>query len=250
MNFLKKIVKNFLLKFNLNLNILREDIHRNDRHGTLHKSWGYIFSNHFRGDYVEFGVYKGDSFVSSILTYNKFYDWLKSQKNSDEEWRRTVAENSPLNIKPTFHCLDTFEGMPENNESFFQFQKGNFLGNLELVKKNINKANKHKLDIKYYKGLFSDTASQLNINLKGKRIAIVNIDCDLESSTIDALEAIKDYIYIGTVLMFDDYNCFNADMKKGQRKAFEDFKKNSSYIFEKLFSYHYLGQTFLIVDKK
>ena len=33
----------------------------------LHKCWGHIFSNHLLGDYVEFGVYKGDTLIQSVI---------------------------------------------------------------------------------------------------------------------------------------------------------------------------------------
>ena len=87
-------------------------------------------------------------------------------------------------------------------------------------------------------------------SLKGKKIAILNIDCDLKSSTIDALEIIKNFLQIGTIILFDDYNQFNANNEKGQRKAFNDFEKNNQFQFEKLYTYGFAGQSFLIVGYK
>ena len=139
--------------------------------------------------------------------------------------------------------------MPKNDEGSIIFEKGTFHSNLETVKERIKKNNPLNCKIIHYQGLFKDTSSQLTENLKNKTIAIVNFDCDLMESTVDALEAIKVNIDIGTVLLFDDYNAYNGDQNKGQRKAFSDFQKNSNFVFEKFYTYHYSGQAFLVVGK-
>ena len=110
------MIKNIIKKFIQKGNFVRGPVNLNDRVGGLHKIWGHIFTNHLYGDYVEFGVYHGESFLNSIKQYKIFMNWLEDQKHSNENWRRTVANNSPLNKKILFHGLDTFSGMPENNE--------------------------------------------------------------------------------------------------------------------------------------
>ena len=58
---------------------------------------------------------------------------------------------------------------------------------------------------------------------------------------------IQNNFQIGTVLLFDDWNTFNADEKKGQRRAFSEFQKSSNKKFEKWFTYKYVGQAFLCI---
>ena len=244
MKFLKKQLKRIFEKFSIN----RGDINLNTRKGALNKAWGYTFSNHRMGDYVEFGVYKGDSFYDSISVYLKFENWFINQYQSDENWRVNLAKKSPLNKQPRFHGLDTFEGMPENKEKNIIFEKGNFYSNIDNVKKRIKKLK--NIDYKLYKGNFTESDNSLKENLKNRKVAIINFDCDIQKSTDEALEIIKDKIDIGTILMFDDYNSFNADNKYGQRKSFINFSKNENFIFEKFFTYEYVGQCFLTVGKK
>ena len=43
-----------------------EVLSTNHEYGAIDKAWGYVFSNYCMGDYVEFGVSKGDSFINSI----------------------------------------------------------------------------------------------------------------------------------------------------------------------------------------
>lgn len=80
----------------------------------------YVFSNHLEGDYVEFGVYKGDGIVASLSCHREFIGWLDEQKKVDEAWRRRIANESLLNNYPSFHCLDTYSSMPENNEGGYK----------------------------------------------------------------------------------------------------------------------------------
>ena len=95
-------------------------------------------------------------------------------------------------------------------------------------------------------GFFKDAALELSSNMKTKA-AIINIDCDICESACDALDVSTLWIQVGTVLLFDDYNCFCADNRKGKRKAFLRFQKNAKLKFEKWFSYHFSGQAYLCV---
>ena len=95
-------------------------------------------------------------------------------------------------------------------------------------------------------GFFKDAALELSSNMKTKA-AIINIDCDLYESTCDALNISAPWIQVGSVLLFDDYNCFCADNHKGERKAFREFQMNTKLQFEKWFTYQYSGQAYLCV---
>jgi len=240
---MKRILKYFLEKYKF----VRGDLNLNNRTGMLHKCWGHIFSNHLLGDYVEFGVYKGDTLAQSVLQYQQFKTWLENQKNDEEKWRNKVALSSPLNKKIFFHGLDTFQGMPENNEKFFVFDKGNFEASFDDVNKRLNSLDEK---VYLYKGLFTETANKLKNNLLNRKVSIVNIDCDIYSSTVDSLNIISDYLQVGSIILLDDYNSFNADNNKGQRKAISEFKSNSNWVLEPFFSYMFSGQSFLICGKK
>lgn len=49
------------------------------------------------------------------------------------------------------------------------------------------------------------------------------MDCDLYLSTVPVLEFVKDLLQKGTVIIFDDWNCFWADPDKGERRAWREF---------------------------
>lgn len=56
-----------------------------------------------------------------------------------------------------------------------------------------------------------------------KQAAVVYVDCDLYLSTIPVLEFVKDFLQQGTVIVFDDWNCFWADPDRGERRAWREF---------------------------
>jgi len=225
--------------------IIRGNMQRNDEIGALYKAWGHVFTNHIKGDYVEFGVYRGDSFVESYKNYLMFKNWLMDELQSSEQWRRDVAKNYS-DFTPHFHGLDTFSGMPKNNEKNITFQEGTFFATKESVEELASYNGLPKECMTLYKGLFTDSEKDLKKNLSNQ-VAIVNIDGDLYESARDSLNIIKEHIIPGTVLLFDDYNAFNADNNKGERRAFKELREDFKYEFEPWFAYSFSGQSFLCI---
>tara|TARA_A100001015_G_C14977033_1_gene707751 strand:+ start:338 stop:1075 length:738 start_codon:yes stop_codon:yes gene_type:complete len=242
MKFIKLLIYYLIKK----LSIVTGEVNKNDVAGALHKSWGYIVTNFIKGDYVEFGVYKGGSFVESYQQRLVFKEFLNQQLNHQEKWRREFMMKSNYHkFKPIFHGLDTFDGMPENDEQNIIFEKGSYFSNYDSVKKKCLKNGIPSESFFLYKGNFKNTKNELKENLKNRKVAIVNFDCDLYSSTKEAIFSIENNLQIGSVLLFDDWNTFNADNNKGQRKAFLEFQKTTNLKFEKWFTYKYVGQAFL-----
>ena len=52
--------------------------------------------------------------------------------------------------------------------------------------------------------------------IKLKPISICVIDVDIYESTVEVLEFIKDHLVTGSIVLFDDFNCF---FKNGERKV-------------------------------
>jgi len=214
-----------------------------DRQQAFHMSWGHIFNNRLRGDYWEFGVYRGDSMILSARELRKFQAWNVSQIQSSEEWRVNLARQYS-DYAPKYVGFDTFEGMPDNNEGNSNFQKLSFVSNLENVKERLIKNIKESKLI-LIKGDFSILNGD-EISKSSKLIAIVNIDCELYESAIVALRLCRPFLQIGSVLLFDEYHGFNADSTKGERKALAEFLAETSIKVDRWFDYHYGGRSFLV----
>ena len=220
-------------------------LNRSDEVGALDKAWGLVITNQMNGGYYEFGVYKGESFRISFQIYLKYLRWMKSQSESQEMWRRKIN----WDLKHSFYAFDTFEGMPENDENNDTFAKGSFLSSLDEVKSAGEKIGMREGDqIKYFKGKFSDIAKERSDEISNLQpAAIVNIDSDLYASARDALELINPKLRQCTVLLMDDYNCFSANQKEGERYALSEFlEKNPDKEVEKWFQYGLTGQAFIV----
>jgi len=248
MNIIKKIQNKIILLVRSQTirfipNYIRADQNRNDRSGALYKAWGHIISNNIEGAYYEFGVYKGDCLSESLRIYNDYYNWILSQKNSDEEWRKKIQ----WYVDHQFYAFDTYEGMPKNDEGHHAFQEGSFVGTLDEVKKRINSL-KHSKRVSYLKGEFSKVHREQPQEIENlDKVAIANIDCDLYQSTKDALEIIKDKLQQGTVLLMDDWDHFCADNSKGQRKALKEFLEKNNHIYlEDYIIYSFVGKAFIV----
>jgi hypothetical protein len=206
-------------------------------------SWGHIFNNKIRGDYWEFGVYRGDSMELSARELEKFKAWNISQLKSSEKWRVNLAKQYS-DYSPKFLGFDTFEGMPENNEGNLNFQKLSFSENRENVEKRLIR-NIQRSNLILIKGDFTISTSE-EISKSSNLISIVNIDCDLYESALAALRLSRPFLQVGSVLLFDEFHGFNADPSKGERKALADFLAETSIKVDRWFDYHYGGRSFLI----
>ena len=138
--------------------------------------------------------------------------------------------------------------MPKNDEKNFIFRENSFLSSFEEVLSRIRKVNFKNFFL--YKGKFNECEKEILENLKGRKISIANIDCDIYSSTVDSFKIIENFLQIGSIILLDDYNGFNADNLKGQRKALHEYKKKTKWIIEPFFNYMYSGQSFLVVGNK
>ncbi|GAG39533.1 unnamed protein product [marine sediment metagenome] len=107
------------------------------------------------GDIAEVGVYKGGS-------------------------ARVICE---VKGGKSLHLFDSFEGMPETNETIDKYKKGE-LGNttLENVKNYLSKFK----NVYFYKGYFPESARELTN--RGCKFSFVNLDVDIYESTLNGLK--------------------------------------------------------------
>lgn len=214
-----------------------------DRYGALYRAWGYVFGNQMRGDYYEFGVFDGRGLIRSFSAYKRHQRWLEAGARCRDAWRRgPAAQVTEYNAR--FYGLDTFHGMPANDEGNALFAPGFFDCSIETVRKRCAKNGLEGEQLCLLKGLFSETMPHL-LGSSPRPAAIINIDCDLYASTKDALAASRQLIQDGTVLLFDDYNAFCASPEKGERRALYEFQKDTGIKIEPWFSYQFNAQAFL-----
>lgn len=138
--------------------------------------------------YLEFGVYKGESFQY----------WL----------------NINNNVNSKFIGFDTFTGLPEE---WGHIKIGYFdtKGNVPVFEDN---------RYEFKKGLFQDTLPffiEQNIDLFESKSLLINFDADLYSSTLYTLVKIAPYLKKGDLLTFDEF--FSVVNSSTEFRAFIDF---------------------------
>lgn len=76
------------------------------------------------------------------------------------------------------------------------------------------------------KGFYSESLDEeTKRRLQPGKAAVIYVDCDLYESTVPVLNFIKDFLQKGTIVVFDDWNCFLGDPDRGERRAFREFRQ-------------------------
>jgi O-methyltransferase len=124
--------------------------------------------------------------------------------------------------------FDSFEGLPEISEIDKQdiWKKGKLAFLEGEFRSLVLRAGLPKDKLITVKGFYDvSLTNSLKEKLLPIKAAVIYIDCDLYSSTVPVLEWIRDFLQIGTIIVFDDWFCFNGDPSKGEKRAWFEFRE-------------------------
>jgi O-methyltransferase len=158
-----------------------------------------VLDNNVKGDFIETGVWRGGAciYMRAILSVRGVTDrdvWL----------------------------ADSFEGLPKPDGKYpadandKHWTRAHLRVSLEDVQENFKKYGLLDQQVRFLKGWFKDTLPTAPI----QRLAILRLDGDLYSSTIEALNALYDRVSPGGYIIVDDYVLPTA------RLATNDFRKD------------------------
>jgi O-methyltransferase len=187
------------------------------------------------GVYTEFGCHEVNTFRFALNALG---------------WYRKGQYRPPNKISH-FYAFDSFEGMPEPIGLDQQkiWRKGMNFTSLDKFKA-ICKSDLHRITI--VPGFFSDSLPAVKWNGDHK-IALAYIDVDYYSSAKEALAFITDKLQHGSIVAFDDWNCYYADPMRGERRAFSEWQESLSAVarFEPFLPISWSGQSFIYqeIDK-
>jgi hypothetical protein len=125
-----------------------------------------------------------------------------------------------------FVAFDSFEGLPkvEGIDVIEIFQKGKLTTSETDFVQLMASAGMPRDRLRTVKGFYDQSLTpDLGKLLHPKKAVVVYIDCDLYASTIPVLEFIKDFLQIGTVIVFDDWFCYHGRPDRGEQRAFAEF---------------------------
>ncbi|MHC4052580.1 TylF/MycF/NovP-related O-methyltransferase [Bradyrhizobium sp. 25ACV] len=172
--------------------------------------WEYLFlciarfanvNRPIEGYYMEFGCHGANTMRKAYDCFHHLFDWH-------------------------YVAFDSFEGLPEIAEIDRQevWQKGKLRTEEETF---VTVCRRHGIPadrLRTVKGFYSESLTpKLAQELLPKKAAVVYIDCDLYVSTVPVLSWIAEFLQLGTIIVFDDWNCFCGDPDRGERKAWREF---------------------------
>lgn len=207
------------------------------------------------GDYLEFGVFEGASIVQSYNAAQRIFqrmengDWDVGHRDID---KKTIYRDAWKKMR--FIGFDTFEGMPALNEidsKYDMFEEGTFLTTLDKCRGNIEKGGVPKERVELVKGRFEDTLNeQTSKSLELKAVSIVNIDCDLYSSALEALDFVTPYLQDGSIIIFDEWYHYKGNPSLGEQRAFHEWKsKNPQFTLNEFHKEGPYRNSFIVTTK-
>jgi O-methyltransferase len=183
------------------------------------------------GDYLEFGVYNGTSIVSA--------------------YRETEALG--LTSMRLFG-FDSFEGLPAAaaHEDEGKWKPGAWRSDLEFTRAVLDDEGVDRKRVTLVPGWFSDTCVPETARKFGiTKASVIMVDCDIYSSTKEALNFCAPLIQDSALILFDDWHTGQLAAKNmGERKAFEEWlAEQGCFTAEPFGSYRVKSETFMVVRK-
>lgn len=178
--------------------------------GFAHDNMRYLFLSIARfahinrpidGYYFEFGSHEGRTMRLAWRHFQHLFNW-------------------------DFVAFDSFEGLPEIEEIDKQAIWGK--GRLETAEEDfvriVTAAGMPRSRLTTVKGFYDQSLTvELQQKFLPRKAAVVYIDCDLYKSTVPVLEFVRPFLQVGTVIVFDDWNCFYGEPGRGERRAWREF---------------------------
>jgi O-methyltransferase len=153
------------------------------------------------GYYFEFGCHEANTMRMAFVHFRYLFDF-------------------------EYVAFDSFEGLPELDPIDKQdiWQKGKLKTAEDEFRRLVMGAGMPGDKLRTVKGFFDDSLTPaLQAQLLPRKAAVIYVDCDLYKSTIPVLEFCVPFLQRGTILVFDDWNCFHGDPDRGERRAFREF---------------------------
>lgn len=163
-----------------------------------------------RGEIVEFGIFKG----------NSFFRWIKFRDLLEQTNSRKVIGFDIFGDFPEAH----FEEDKEKRDAFVAETNGGKSISYEEINELLDKQGLNK-NVDIIKGDILVTLDDYLAKNPHLKISLLHIDVDLYEPTKHVLEQLYDKVTKGGIIIFDDYGAF-----AGANKAVDDFFQNKAEV--------------------
>jgi len=195
---------------------------------ALYRSLCRIAAQGPAGDYYEFGLYRGYTF-----------------------WYAQQAANLLRLGNMRFFGFDSFQGLPRPDgidASTDEFHQGDYRCDRAQVAASLRRYGFDWSRAELIEGFFDASLRPVLVQQYSMRpVAVALIDCDLYRSTVPVLRFLSPQLQDGSILLFDDWNCFGASDAHGQRRALREFLESSgAWDVEPYLQFGWHGQGFVL----
>ncbi|MBA3691633.1 MAG: hypothetical protein H0W82_09525 [Actinobacteria bacterium] len=198
------------------------------RRMALARSLRRMRTTGLQGDYFEFGLYRGSSFALA----------------------HRLARHYRLSPEMRFFGFDSFQGLPEpvGVDAAGEFRKGDYACTRERVTAKLDNRGVDWGRVHLIEGWYDRSLTpELKSTLAPGPVGVALVDCDLYESTVPVLGFLASLIQEGSILMFDDWNCFGRSEEMGERRAFREFlEENPRFEAEPWICFGRRGQAFIL----
>jgi O-methyltransferase len=200
--------------------------YRFSERGMLAQAFEFIRFNQIPGDYFEFGLWQGRTFIlaSRFRRLHRFAD---------------------------MHLIgfDSFQGLPTVNTSKDEvWTTGQYSCSEKELRSILLAHGVSSEEFTLVPGFYTQSLNdELHAAMTGRKAALVYIDCDLYESTVPVLNFIQRYVNDGTLVCFDDFYCYAGRPDRGEQRALDEFlRAHPELEFQRYLTYCPLGQSFIV----
>lgn len=200
-------------------------------HGCLHTGASFTTWNEVEGDYLEFGVFQGESFAEAYKSIQKTRGEQESFGNQ-ASFSGTPEYQKWKQNRPRFFAFDSFQGLPGGSATrHVDYAPGAYYCDQDQFKRNIARLGVDLKDVVTVPGYYNESLTDDVKEKYGLRhAALVMVDCDLYESTVPVLDFLTNLVGQGTVLIFHDWFRFRGNPMCGQQRACHEWLERNPHI--------------------
>ena len=193
------------------------------------RAFDFLTDGRVKGDYHEYGCHGGRTFRMALT----------------EARRHNLADMQ-------FHAFDSFEGLPTpTSDTSVELWTRNALATSEATFIELVRAHGIYFDrVKIVKGFYLDSLTaerQAAYVDSGRKLALVNIDCDLYESAVPVFKFIDPLLQEGTVIYIDDlFAGYRGNPGKGVARAFLEWQKQTSWKVQRHLEIGWWGRSYVV----
>jgi O-methyltransferase len=196
-----------------------------DQHSAMGKAVSFLVSERIPGDYLEFGVFKGNSLAAAYRLFAETYEKeiAHARKHRPDDANRLEKHWADMR----FVGFDSFAGLPELrglDALTDDFRQGQFACSEDDFWRNLETKGVDLSKVVCVPGWFEETlVSATRQKLGLEKAALIHIDSDLYRSAKLALDFVTPLLQDGTIILFDDWFNYRGHPNLGERRALREW---------------------------